>query len=168
MANILCSKCNKTISDGISNCPYCGNKIKHPQEKYGNMVAKGLGVVLIIFGVVIFTQNKSETNSKSINKSGNPTNHQDKVEKKWYEGGTLHKATMSEWRDASDENKIATCGDFVAKIRLDSGVAYNESEILTESYALKRCIDATQNEKNMSSWKVFEVAAVCLVELGYK
>jgi len=168
MANINCPKCNKAISQNISHCPYCGYTIKQKDEKYGNMVAIGLGVVLIIFAVVIFTQNKSETNSKSKNNSENPTNFQEKVEKKWYEGGTLHKATMSEWKDASDENKIATCSDFVAKIRLDSGVAYDENEILTESYALKRCIDATQNEKNMSSWKVAEVAAVCLVELGYK
>lgn len=33
---------------------------------------------------------------------------------KWYQGGTLHKATGYEWRKATRENKIATCGDFLS------------------------------------------------------
>lgn len=33
---------------------------------------------------------------------------------KWYEGGTLHDATMAEWKQASPENKLATMGDMVS------------------------------------------------------
>ncbi len=35
--------------------------------------------------------------------------------KEWYEGGTLHNATALEWQNATFQNKLATCGDFVSK-----------------------------------------------------
>lgn len=35
---------------------------------------------------------------------------------KWYEGGTLHDATMAEWTQATPENKLATMGDMVSAI----------------------------------------------------
>lgn len=31
---------------------------------------------------------------------------------KWYEGGTLHKATLQEWIDATPENRLATAADW--------------------------------------------------------
>ena len=31
----------------------------------------------------------------------------------WYAGGTLHKATVAEWKEATDANKLATCVDFI-------------------------------------------------------
>ncbi|HQZ67085.1 MAG TPA: hypothetical protein PLY87_18465 [Planctomycetaceae bacterium] len=34
--------------------------------------------------------------------------------RKWYEGGTLTKATALEWQQASAANKLATCSDFIA------------------------------------------------------
>ena len=33
--------------------------------------------------------------------------------KKWYEGGTLHKKIGLDWREASQKNKLATCADFI-------------------------------------------------------
>lgn len=32
----------------------------------------------------------------------------------WYEGGTLHEATLVEWNQAAPENKLATIGDMVS------------------------------------------------------
>ena len=32
----------------------------------------------------------------------------------WYQGGTLHSSTAAEWNAASQENKLATCGDWAA------------------------------------------------------
>lgn len=34
--------------------------------------------------------------------------------KKWYKGGTLHQLTLADWNQATDENKLATAGDFIA------------------------------------------------------
>ena len=48
---------------------------------------------------------------------GKLTSPSDTVEKSklWYQGGTLHKATVAEWNTATSENKLATCADFMAK-----------------------------------------------------
>ena len=39
--------------------------------------------------------------------------------KEWYEGGTLHSAKISQWKQASYENKLATCADIPARLWLD-------------------------------------------------
>ena len=33
--------------------------------------------------------------------------------KEWYEGGTLHKASVAQWHQADEHNRIATAGDWV-------------------------------------------------------
>ena len=33
----------------------------------------------------------------------------------WYDGGTLHDKLIKDWQEATVENKLATCGDIVAK-----------------------------------------------------
>ena len=42
-----------------------------------------------------------------------------KQEKKWWQGGTLHDATVKEWQQATTENKLATCADWIAKAHHD-------------------------------------------------
>jgi len=32
----------------------------------------------------------------------------------WYQGGTLHNKTIKEWREASYEDKLATCANFIS------------------------------------------------------
>ena len=34
--------------------------------------------------------------------------------KNWYEGGTLHSSSALVWQNASYENKLATCADFIS------------------------------------------------------
>jgi len=53
-----------------------------------------------ILGMLL--QNCSETRKESI---ANPT------EKHWYEGGTLHKQKIRDWKNSTEENKLATCAD---------------------------------------------------------
>jgi hypothetical protein len=33
---------------------------------------------------------------------------------KWYEGGTLHRGNALDWQEASEEDKLATCADFIS------------------------------------------------------
>lgn len=41
----------------------------------------------------------------------------------WYEGGTLHDATAADWKKATAANKLATCGDFLAKLWLSKSLS---------------------------------------------
>ena len=36
--------------------------------------------------------------------------------KEWYEGGTLHDATIAQWKRAKRQDKIATCADWVSAL----------------------------------------------------
>lgn len=171
-----CSNCGNNVVETSSYCPNCGHylKIKVYNNNTTNQKASEklmlrnivIGIIVFLIIAVIFIPSRKSSNDKiSTNKTNTVSNS---VEKKWYEGGTLHKASMQVWKISTDENKLATCSDFIAQVRKDNGTPFNESEILTESYALKRCIDASQDAKSTETWKVSEIAALCLVELGYR
>lgn len=85
--------------------------------------------------------------------------------KKWYDGGTLHGAVVREWKSATEENKLATCGDFMAKV--DNSVTMDV--LLQRATALRACInEATRGIDSMDDKGVSEIAALCTVTLGYK
>ena len=95
--------------------------------------------------------------------SNSNTQTQVKVEK-WYEGGSLHKAKMSEWKSASNKKKLATCGDFMATV--DNTVSMDELKVRAEK--LKICIDeATKGLDNMNSESVTSIASLCITTMGY-
>jgi hypothetical protein len=82
----------------------------------------------------------------------------------WYEGGTLHKATIARWKTSTERNKLATCGDFMAAY--DKSVSM--SELLAGAVALKSCIDvATDGLDYTNSLEVSTMAALCIQELDY-
>lgn len=83
---------------------------------------------------------------------------------KWYAGGNLHQAKISEWKVATEENKLATCADFVANIKKDLPM----SELKIKSIEMKNCIDeATRGLPSTDNEKANEIAALCALQLGY-
>jgi len=84
---------------------------------------------------------------------------------KWYEGGTLHRAKIEDWKKATDENRLATCADFIAKVRKPSDL----NELLAKSVGLRACItEATRALESTNNENVADVAALCVVTLGYQ
>ncbi|MHC1778464.1 MAG: zinc ribbon domain-containing protein [Lentimicrobium sp.] len=154
MALIKCPECGMLVSERASNCPHCG---------YKNKKSGGCGSTILIFILVIIVVYFIDLATRD--NSNRTTTPYKSTEQKWYEGGTLHKATIAEWRTATTTNKLATCSDFVAKIRQDKGIAFDESEIKKESYDLMNCIDAAIIDVDVDNWKVSEMAATCLVLL---
>src|SRR4051812_16961166 len=41
----------------------------------------------------------------------------------WYEGGTLQKATVADWKSATPANQLATSGDFIASLSAISDIS---------------------------------------------
>ncbi|WP_395066579.1 hypothetical protein [Flavobacterium sp.] len=94
----------------------------------------------------------------------NPTANIDTNIDKWYSGGNLHQAKISEWKVATEENKLATCADFVANIKKDLPM----SELKIKSIEMKNCIDeATRGLSSTDNQKANEIAALCALQLGY-
>lgn len=110
-----------------------------------------LFVVLAIIGVflidLIFFPGDSENNSVS-------------TQDEWYAGGDLHKKTISDWKVATEKNKLATCADFV--LSQNKGMDFNVLKI--KANALVTCIDETvEGHSEVDSKGVSEIAAQCML-----
>ena len=100
------------------------------------------------------TTNTSASNSPSYSNSRN-----------WYEGGTLHKATVARWKASTNQNKLATCGDFIAAT--DKSIS-SMTVLKLRAEELKTCIDiATSGHEYADNFGVATMAALCIKEMGY-
>lgn len=81
----------------------------------------------------------------------------------WFDGGTLHGASLKEWKVATPSNQLATAGDMVGKATNGSNV----DEIKEKAFELKACINVVANNPQMRDLKVATVAVICLKQLEY-
>lgn len=96
----------------------------------------------------------TRTTSKSYSNSSN-----------WYEGGTLHKATVALWKTSTEQNKLATCGDFMATY--DKSIS-SMAILKMRAEELKTCIDiATSGSDYTNNLEVSTMAVLCIQEMGY-
>ena len=92
--------------------------------------------------------------------SGDNENKTSSTKDEWYAGGTLHKATILEWKVATNKNKLATCADFVAYKNKD--IKLNKLKI--KASALQTCIDETVNgHSSADNETVSKIAAQCML-----
>ncbi|MGE4195315.1 MAG: hypothetical protein AB7E51_18175 [Pseudodesulfovibrio sp.] len=89
----------------------------------------------------------------------------------WYEGGSLHKSTVSQWKDAGPANRLATAADWVLVSPKIKTLAQNSSNIdVIKPFAeeLVICVDKTvEGQSNVDQSKTAEVATMCMVLMGY-
>ena len=85
----------------------------------------------------------------------------------WYEGGTLHKATTVDWRNAEARDRLATSADFAAVWMKKRGTILKSPEELEETkpwaLALATCIDKVCSDETLPVQSVAEIAAGCMV-----
>lgn len=111
-------------------------------------------LTILTLGLLLFSC--SDTKKESTTTS---------TEKHWYEGGTLHNLKIREWKNATEENKLATCGDFMAKF--DNSVTMDI--LLERAVALRACInEATRGIENVDENETAEIASACTLLLKYK
>jgi hypothetical protein len=90
----------------------------------------------------------------------NSENNQSKDE--WYVGGSLHEASLQKWKSSTDENKLATCADFVANIK-----KYDDlDEMKADATEVMECIDEASMGNDLENQKTNEIAAGCIILLG--
>ena len=111
-------------------------------------------IIMLIISIFFLT-GCNDTSRKS--KSSNSVD-------KWYIGGNLHKSKVIEWKNATEKNKLATCGDFIAKV-VDKNTSLGVIKRKAEN--LKICInEATVNESENNK-TVAKIASLCIIKLGY-
>ena len=92
--------------------------------------------------------------------------------KEWYQGGTLHGATVREWKKATYQNKLATCGDMVAHL-WQSGMANFKIDDIPDDFKpyaqeLVAFIDtSTEGIDEVNHYKVSEIAAMGALMMGW-
>lgn len=120
-------------------------------------------IALIVLGSIILLTigyiSDSNTSSSSRSSSRSSTSVQE-----WYEGGTLHKASIPEWKRATDRNKLATCADFVSTYRPN----FTSQQLRFAATELKNCIDeAIRGHSGFDNESVAAVGVICMTGLGF-
>jgi len=169
MALIDCPECGKQVSDSAPSCPHCGYLITKGEaepayvfpKKENKISALGwAGIILVVLLLILALRNcggSSDDSNKTTYSQKSPT-------KEWYEGGTLHKAKIADWKKATYRNKLATCADFMANVNNKIQM----SELKVRAKNLVACIDeATEGLKSTDNMSVAEVSASCTILLEY-
>jgi len=161
MALINCPECNKQISTKAVSCPHCGYFLSTKKKKNTWSI---FWFILIFGGIIIVTyelKTLKDINSSDTNRKKNNT----EVIDEWYKGGTLHQATVKEWKNAPESNKLATCADFMAEI--DNTVSMKE--LKDRATILMTCINKAVDDVNtIDDMEVATIAASCVILMGYK
>ena len=88
----------------------------------------------------------------------------------WYSGGSLHKATVGQWKTASYDNKLATAADWaVTHPTVKSKVQKGGSMETLRPFAvqLMLCVDEAAAGKGYDSTSVAQLAASCVILMGW-
>jgi hypothetical protein len=101
---------------------------------------------------------------------------------KWYEGGTLHTATVSRWNQSSYKNRLATSADWFVSItkQHNSSLQKKVNQLSGSQYLvtlkafsaqLEKCVSDIANIKSgkkqalKSNDKIAEVASMCFLSM---
>ncbi len=96
----------------------------------------------------------------------------------WYEGGTLHKATVQEWQQATYKNRLATSADWFVSITKSNNPELQEKldalptiqyllTIKKFAIQLEKCVSDIVNDKKLarSDGLVAEYASMCYIAM---
>jgi len=170
---IKCNTCGKEISKNATICPHCGEPISistnnKPKETIKNSKKSNLSGIVVVGGgfilLCLFFGLFGEF--FGLEKSLPHQGVTETKESKWYEGGNLHSANVSQWQRAKYSNKLATAGDWalsrphIAKIVKDSGTM-NTGKFYAKE--LMKCVDEASAGEGYGNIDVSEFVASCMI-----
>ncbi|MEQ8440552.1 MAG: hypothetical protein RKK11_01250 [Alphaproteobacteria bacterium] len=90
----------------------------------------------------------------------------------WYDGGTLQRATLSQWKAGSSANRLASAADLAAafwQTKPDWQTRFRSmSQLRPYANQLNTCITIVANGSGSGSMRVPEVASSCIIQLGWR
>lgn len=101
----------------------------------------------------------SSSPSINNNSSSNSSNSQ-----MWFSGGTLHKSTIKQWRNATYANRLATSADYVVGY-LNITNFSDMTKIKQQATDLESCISKASEGGSADDEKVATIGAMCMVLL---
>ena len=119
-------------------------------------------VVLALVWFSVGCDNGSEFESEPSTSTTNETSQS------WCVGGTLHRATMSEWKQASYRNRLATSGDMLNELlKGDGKQIYDMDKMKNLAARLETCISQAGNGGVSDSESVAIVAVSCYDRMSW-
>ena len=89
---------------------------------------------------------------------------------RWYNNGTLHSASIAEWNRATYANKLATAADMaLSSPKIKTKVKNSGSIDTLRPFAIElvSCIDEAAAGQDYGNTEVAEVAAICMISMGW-
>ena len=74
-------------------------------------------IVIMVFLIIFSSQNEDRRENTNLTQKTTKqasNNYHNSQKQNWFSGGTLHKSTVRDWKNASYKNKLATCSDWLA------------------------------------------------------
>ncbi|WP_204150425.1 hypothetical protein [Leptolyngbya sp. CCY15150] len=142
-------------------------------------------VVVLIIGLVGYCALPKQATTYRTATSTSPASGQEQSQLQqgeWYEGGTLHNAGALEWQQASYENKLATCADFVSsmweekslkpsiqnQIKSMDDIRTLAQELVTQmDAAMEEKSNPEENEQIYANQKVSDIAVILMLSMNW-
>ena len=151
-----CPKCKEWLDKSATKCPHCQSK--QPDPAWAVVLA-----IIIVIGIVIGLGVWGFRSCSSVF-TPSPETKAERQQKEWYDGGTLHRSTLREWKAATFQNKLATAGDFVANANNVLGKRQVGAELKAAAEDLVIAIDimAGSDSLNLDKERTSDIAAMIL------
>lgn len=80
--------------------------------------------------------------------------------KQWFQGGTLHNATVGQWKNATHDNKLATAGDCLSATKWKGHLSTPDDfeRLKAKAEMLLVAIDGSLSGNQLNSMRVNEIA----------
>ncbi len=92
-----------------------------------------------------------------------------KETKKWYDGGSLHKASAVQWNKALLANQLATSSDWLTATKKGKAVIVADptaTAMKLLALELTICIDEIASSDAMKNEQANKIAALCVLGMG--
>ncbi len=138
---------------------------KHRRNPFSVLI---LGTVLAVFSLLLLLQacspgGGSKTATPTATEA-TATTSTPATQTEWFQGGTLHKATLAQWRVATNANKLATAADWLAatewKGHLNRPSDFDRLKV--KAQMLVNAVNESASDRDLGAMSATEVAAAIL------
>ncbi|MET4733486.1 hypothetical protein ABIE64_002213 [Thalassospira sp. MBR-102] len=128
---------------------------------------KRVAVILVPVTLLLFVGIGISASSDNDDAS---TGETERPSKEWYQGGTLHKSTVSVWQASDDANRLATAADWTTALLGDNQAhQLGLDGIKVKAADMVVCInESTADNEALQSQTVSGFAAICALAMGWK
>lgn len=142
------------IGGGIAGCKYLVNRSETAKQQKEQQRAKAIADY----------EAKYPTSTSTNDNAGSAYQSRGS---EWYSGGTLHRSTMREWRQASYSDRLATSADFSAtQLKKQGRSIRNMNELRPIAVSLEAAISEAGRGGAADTQSAASIAAACWILLN--